>query len=500
MIQLVKLSDITKSSGYQYRALSEEQVERLRNRFERRKGVDPIILNREGERLMLVSGYHRVEAAHRAGVRKIPAEVLEVSRFEALLRAGEENMHEDPNVWPVEVDGRQRLDAMLVEADPPRRGSGPGGWTGWTLSRAAGLLGVSVESIRRWRSPSRRERHNVLRRESRRDDRRVAQMARTALESEAEDAFGARYLTLTYEPRVDWAQREGSPGTPGVPVLFLSDLHIGEVVRPEEVRGSNGFNLAIARARLRQTAEVAVTLLRSHMAHPHYEGLLLLLGGDIISGGLHDELVQTDVPETPLGQSRVAAELLSDLVAFLVREMGRVSVYGVPGNHGRVSRRPRAKLYAQDNLDYHTYLMLERDHRATEGVDFNFPASRDLTIEVAGHRLLLTHGDQFRGGDGMIGPIGPVVRGDIRKRILGEALGDSHDLLLCGHFHQMIATRRVMVNGSLKGYDEYALGIGAPWEPPQQLLFTLHPRLGVNWIMPIQAGDQKDLWPREERE
>ena len=320
-----------------------------------------------------------------------------------------------------------------------------------------------------------------------------------SIEEAGEDTYGRRFMALTYEPRVRWAKGRKHPKSPGVPVLFLSDLHIGEVVRASEVRGSNGFNVETARARLRQVVETSVTLLKSHLAHSHYEGLLLLLGGDLISGGIHEELAQTDLPSTPLEQARVAADLLSDAVAFLVAEMGTVSVYGVPGNHGRTSRRPRTKLYAADNLDYHAYMMIERDHRKTKGVTFQFPAARDLTIEVADRRILLTHGDQFRGGDGMVGPAGPIIRGDIRKRLIGQAIGQGHDLMLCGHFHQFIATQRLMVNGSLKGYDEYALSINVPWEPPQQLLFTIHPALGVNWLMPIQAGEHRKFWPKETR-
>ena len=42
-------------------------------------------------------------------------------------------------------------------------------------------------------------------------------------------------------------------GAPGVPTLFLSDFHYGEVVKPDAVGNLNNFNKKISQARLKST-------------------------------------------------------------------------------------------------------------------------------------------------------------------------------------------------------------------------------------------------------
>ena len=42
-------------------------------------------------------------------------------------------------------------------------------------------------------------------------------------------------------------------------------------------------------------------------------------------------------------------------------------------------------------------------------IRFAIPDGPDCLYQVFNHRYLLTHGDQFRGGDGLIGCLGPIV-------------------------------------------------------------------------------------------
>lgn len=49
-----------------------------------------------------------------------------------------------------------------------------------------------------------------------------------------------------------------------------------------------------------------------------------------------------------------------------------------------------------------------------------------------GHRYLLTHGDQFRDGDGMIARC-PIIRGDHRQRSRNNQIDMAYDTMLLGH-------------------------------------------------------------------
>ena len=54
----------------------------------------------------------------------------------------------------------------------------------------------------------------------------------------------------------------GADSAPGIPTLFVSDLHWGEVVDPKQINGVNRYNLTVAQRRLEFLGERAVRLLR----------------------------------------------------------------------------------------------------------------------------------------------------------------------------------------------------------------------------------------------
>jgi len=69
-----------------------------------------------------------------------------------------------------------------------------------------------------------------------------------------------------------------SKSTPGVPTLFLSDFHYGEVVKKDAVNNLNNFNKKISQARLKTTVENAIDLCHNHMVNPKYPGIVLAFG------------------------------------------------------------------------------------------------------------------------------------------------------------------------------------------------------------------------------
>jgi hypothetical protein len=61
----------------------------------------------------------------------------------------------------------------------------------------------------------------------------------------------------------------------------------------------------------------------------------------------------------------------------------------------------------------------------------------------------------------------------------------------CGHWHQYLSTPSLIVNGSLKGYDEYAFVSNFQFEKPQQALAVLTPEHGITIQTPIFCSDRK---------
>jgi hypothetical protein len=271
----------------------------------------------------------------------------------------------------------------------------------------------------------------------------------------------------------------------GVPTLFLSDWHWGEVVRPSEIGGVNEYNMKIARRRAETVLNVATELLTKHLASAKYPGICLILGGDMLSGDIHDELKETNEEPTTVVWLDLLG-VLTQIICCLQVTFGNVFVVCVTGNHGRMTQKPRAKRRNHSNWDWLLYQVLRRNLES-ERVNFMIPDGPDALFRLYHHRYMLTHGDQFRGGDGIIGPLGPITRGDIKKRSRQAQVQAGYDTLLMGHWHQLIQLDSLIVNGSLKGYDEYAASNNFKFESPRQGLWITHPDHGITFSMPVYA-------------
>ena len=298
------------------------------------------------------------------------------------------------------------------------------------------------------------------------------------------------HLAHAKPPVPEWLSEDRSKAhcSPGVPTLFASDWHWGEVVDRDQIGGVNSYDLTIARDRAHRLIECAVDLLKNHMVWPDYPGIVLALGGDMFSGDIHEELTRTnEAPIMPLVLD--VWGVLIWCIERLVNEFGQVFVPCVSGNHSRTTHKMTSKERNHLSFDWLLYSMLDKHFEKDSRVSFMIPEGPDALFRVYSHRYLLTHGDQFRGGDGMIGALGPIIRGDHKKRSRNSQIGMEYDTLLLGHWHQLIQMQRLIVNGSLKGYDEYAQDGNFGFEPPRQALWITHPEKGITFQMPVLVED-----------
>ena len=293
-------------------------------------------------------------------------------------------------------------------------------------------------------------------------------------------------------PPIWLKSRETSHSKPGVPTLLVSDLHWGEVVDGRQINGVNQYNLDIAHARIRHLAERAVRLCEIISPKMEYPGLVLPLGGDMFSGNIHDELTATN----ELNSMPCVLDLYGTLVwmiKFFLEYFPAVFIPCVTGNHGRDTRKIWAKDRHHTSFDWLLYCLLAKYFEQDKRVTFLIPDGPDAYYQVYSHTYILSHGDQFRGGDGVIGILGPIVRGDHKKRSRNMQIHMGYDTMLCGHFHQYVQLQRLIVNGSLKGYDEYAYANNFPYEPAQQALWLTHPTYRITYRMPVQVQQFKDV-------
>jgi len=278
----------------------------------------------------------------------------------------------------------------------------------------------------------------------------------------------------------------------GVPVLFASDWHFGEVVRSVEIGGVNEYNIRIAKQRARMMVQTFIRLLRNHIQNTGYPGCVFVLGGDMMSGDIHEELKETNEVEA-MPTLLELIPILAWCIETLADEFGNVFVPCVTGNHGRTSRKPRMKRRNHTNFDWLCYQLLSTHFAKDKRVTFLIPEGSDAYFKVFNTRFLLTHGDQFRGGDGFAGAIVPIARGDKRKRARNSQTNRAYDVAMMGHWHQYIHTGEFVVNGSLKGYDEYAYAGNFGFELAAQAAFIVHPQHGVTFRFPVFVQSKDDV-------
>lgn len=292
-------------------------------------------------------------------------------------------------------------------------------------------------------------------------------------------------------------------GERGGPVLMLSDIHYGERIDPDETAGMNEYNAKIAAERIKRLMLTTIDLCENHMgrAQVKYPGLVLCFGGDMIGGDIHEELYVTN-DRTPIQSVNELTDILAGTIKTAADFFGRVFIPCVVGNHGRSTHKPRAKGAIFTNYDWLIYCNLERYFRDDKRVQFFIPSEADAFFSVFGTRFLFTHGDRLgtRGGDGIIGSLGPISRGVIKLGNSERQIGRDFDFCLMCHWHELYWLPRAIVNGCVKGYDEYArLVLRASYQPPQQALFFVHPEHGLTarwpvFLEPRRVVQQSKVW------
>jgi hypothetical protein len=275
---------------------------------------------------------------------------------------------------------------------------------------------------------------------------------------------------------------------------ILSDTHFDEVVNPDEIGGVNAYNRDIATLRLRRYFDQVCMIPRDYMAGVKFDGCVAMLGGDLVSGDIHEELAQTNEDST-LGTVLYWTEMIAAGIGQLADEFGKVHVPVVAGNHGRRTRKPRAKGRARDNFDWLIGHLVAREFRTDDRVTFDIPDAFFTRFPIYGTAYYLEHGDQAKGGSGWMGPLGPIMKRQTKVEAVGQAIRQPFDHMVVGHFHTYVSLPAATMNGSLKGYDEYAMGGAFGFEPPIQALWLTTPERGITMRSPIYCADpKKEKW------
>ena len=278
-----------------------------------------------------------------------------------------------------------------------------------------------------------------------------------------------------YSPRA--IPKAKTKGTTHEFVLDWSDLHAGEIVSLEETGGINEYDWDIMLKRLDRVREA----LFSYQDNRPYrvKKLYVFALGDMLSGNIHAELEATN--EIPLAEATVQLGIDgAEWIESLTERFEEVEVHGVVGNHPRAHKKPWAK-QGYDNADWTAYHIMSQALRKNDRIRFEIPKANQHRVIVAGRfPNLIWHGDGVRSSMPGV-PWGGIMRRVASLRNQYQQANQPVEYFHCGHFHTANAVEqgRIIVNGSVKGVDEYSLKAFGGGQPPVQVLSTFHPTRGL---------------------
>ena len=278
-----------------------------------------------------------------------------------------------------------------------------------------------------------------------------------------------------------------------VPVLAISDVHLGEVVDAEDVNFTNEYDSDIAIQRVNQCVKDFINIYKNKMTNYTYPGVVLLLPGDNITNSLHDLADTND--KTVINQIITAVNLFRGVIDRLQLAFGKVAVFAVSGNHGRLDVRnyTKTKQRYSNSLEKIVYHFVEDSFKGNDDVNIITSPSDIVRFSINGLKHQLEHGDSIKSsGSAIAGPITGWERARLKKSGVASATGNSFDVLVIGHFHQYYMTNKFIVCNSVKGYDEYCQSLGISYAPPGSTSYAVNSHGQIIFSTDIQCRDKTE--------
>ena len=274
-------------------------------------------------------------------------------------------------------------------------------------------------------------------------------------------------------------------------IIVLSDWHVEETVDPSTVNDLNEFSLEIADRRIQRLFQKLLLLTNIWRNHTKVDTLVMALLGDLITGYIHEELQENNAL-SPTEAILWVQRRLVGAIQMLLNEGGfqRILIPCCIGNHGRTTLKPRVATAYRNNYEwlmYHNLAMLF-ETMGEKRVQFKIENGYHNYISVYGRTVRFHHGDAFKYQEGIGGITIPVNKGILRWNKSRNAWLD-----IFGHWHQGKDDGAWICNGSLVGYNPYAIKIKAPYEPPSQTLVFVERDHGKTSTMQIWLDDNKAM-------
>jgi predicted phosphodiesterase len=292
-----------------------------------------------------------------------------------------------------------------------------------------------------------------------------------------------------YEPVFRTGPSPTTGDDPHTMFALISDAHYGEVV-DMDVFGIH-YNMDIAERRIQYLTQKIIRFREIKSAEYPINKIVVAFLGDMISGNIHEELAESN--ESPVSDQLVRmAHIMVDVIGSLSEVFPEVEVIVMPGNHPRLSKKPRHKR-KYDNLEYIMGEMVKAIVAPIENVEVIVPKDLIYVHDIMGHKVGMTHGDGYKSTSFAGIPFYGLAR---KRAAFQEGLKELGmplvDMLVMGHFHQLLwwpgRGCDLIVNGSVKGPDEYAFDTMHAGDEAQQALITMNRKHGITSFERINLG------------
>jgi hypothetical protein len=284
--------------------------------------------------------------------------------------------------------------------------------------------------------------------------------------------------SYTIEPR------EGSGTSEATPVIVASDWHSEEIVKPSQVNGLNEFNLDIFEQRNTKFWQSSLRLVRLLNQDVKIHTVVLALLGDFITNDIHGAENSESNALLPIDAViNVQSKIIAGIQFLLNHSTYNFVIPCKVGNHSRTTLTTRYASETGHSLETLLYAHLAAHFRNDERVTFVFEDSYLSYMPVYSQLLRFHHGHEIKYSGGVGGIFSPAF-----KAIAEWDKGRQASLDIFGHFHQAKDGGKFISNGSLIGYNAYAIRNKFSFEPPKQQLLLIDKKRARTFVCPILVG------------
>ncbi len=265
-----------------------------------------------------------------------------------------------------------------------------------------------------------------------------------------------------------------------VAFFVASDWHVDETVKPFMVNGLNKYNPNVAKKRAENFFRNSVILYKISQRDVKIKTIVLALLGDFISGNIHEELAENNSMLPMDAIIFVQTLIASGIEHLLAHTKAKIIVQCHSGNHSRITKKTHKSTESGNSLEFFMYYNLAQHFSKEKRVRFNISRGYHSFLKLGGKFIRFHHGHSVRYMGGVGGIYIPVNKAIAQWNKMRTAALD-----VFAHFHQFRDGGNFICNGSLIGYNAYALSIKADFEIPKQAFFLIDKKRWKTIVAPV---------------